>query len=215
MSFKIPAILFVLLNFLSVHLYSQNINTSLSTINKDSLKNIYGHNKKFIAEYELQSLVALSFYPELKETEITFRPVDIESVAKTTITFFSIFNSAEKHFIIYINTNKSRTGLVLNEAPFNAQVGAIGHELAHVANFKKKSLAGMVLWGIHYLSKNSRIKIERETDVSTIAHGLGMELYSFVYFVLNSSSANDEYKKFKRLHYLSPVEILEMTKNVK
>ena len=213
---KTDIILFLLLTLLSTQLYSQDINTnSPPGINRDSLQNIYGHNKNFIAEYELQSLLALSYYPELKEAEITFRPVDIESVAKTTITFFSIFNSAEKHFIIYINTNKSRTGLLLSDAPFNAQVGAIGHELAHVANFRNKSLAGMVWWSIKYLSNKNRIKTERNTDIATIAHGLGMELYSFVYFVLNSSSANDKYKKFKRLHYLSPSEILKMAKNVK
>ena len=158
-------ILFWVLNLLSTQLYSQGVPTSSSSINKDSLKNIYGYNKHFIPEYELQSLIALSYYPELKETEITFRPVDIESIAKTTITFFSIFSSTEKHFIIYINTNKNRTGLLLSDAPFTAQVGAIGHELAHVANFRKKSLAGMVWWGINYLSKKHRIKSERKTDI--------------------------------------------------
>ena len=210
------SILFLVSIFLGTQAFSQGVNTaSPAGMNKDSLKNIYGNNKHFISGYELQSLIALSYYPELKETEIDFRPVDIESIAKTTITFFSIFNSAEKHFIIYINSNKNRTGLLLSDAPFAAQVGAIGHELAHVANFSKKSLAGMVWWGINYLSKKHRIKIERETDISTIAHGLGIELYSFVDFVLNSSSANENYKKFKRLHYLSPAEIMEMVKNTR
>ena len=210
------SILFLVSIFLGTQAFSQGVNTALPAgMNKDSLKNIYGNNKHFISGYELQSLIALSYYPELKETEITFRLVNIESIAKTTITFFSIFNSAEKHFIIYINSNKNRTGMLLIDAPFTAQVGAIGHELAHVANFRKKSLAGMVWWGINYLSKKHMIKIERETDISTIAHGLGIELYSFVDFVLNSSSANEDYKKFKRLHYLSPAEIIEMVKNTR
>ena len=210
------SILFLVSIFLGTQAFSQGVNTaSPAGMNKDSLKNIYGNNKHFISGYELQSLIALSYYPELKETEITFRLVNIESIAKTTITFFSIFNSAEKRFIIYINSNKNRTGMLLIDAPFTAQVGAIGHELAHVANFRKKSLAGMVWWGINYLSKKHMIKIERETDISTIAHGLGIELYSFVDFVLNSSSANENYKKFKRLHYLSPAEIMEMVKNTR
>ena len=210
------SILFLVSIFLGTQAFSQGVNTTSPVgMNKDSLKNIYGNNKHFISGYELQSLIALSYYPELKETEITFRLVNIESIAKTTITFFSIFNSAEKHFIIYINSNKNRTGMLLIDAPFTAQVGAIGHELAHVANFSKKSLAGMVWWGINYLSKKHRIKIERKTDISTIAHGLGIELYSFVDFVLNSSSANEDYKKFKRLHYLSPAEIMEMVKNTR
>jgi hypothetical protein len=196
-------------------LYSQDVQKALlSSVNKDSLKNIYGNNKEFIPGYELQSLVALSFYPELIDTRITFKSADKESVAKTTITFFSILKSSDKHFIIYINNNKTSTGLLLQEASFKAQVGAIGHELAHVADFNKKSFAGMVWWSLKYTFKKSRINIERKTDLSTIEHGLGMELYYFVDFVLNRSAANSQYKKFKRLNYLTPAEILELTKKL-
>ena len=194
-------------------LYSQDVQKTLvSVVNKDSLKNIYGNNKEFIPGYELQSLVALSFYPELIDTRITFKLADKESVAKTTITFSSVFNSGDKHFIIYINNNKNSTGLLLNEGSFQAQVGAIGHELAHAADFDKKNFVGMISWGIKYLFKRSRMNIERETDISTIRHGLGIELYYFVDFVLNHSTANSQYKKFKRLNYLTPAEILERTK---
>ncbi|HUS03414.1 MAG TPA: hypothetical protein VMY77_16860 [Chitinophagaceae bacterium] len=209
----IHVILFFLLLF-NTPSYSQGIQkTLLSAVNKDSLRNIYGINKEFITEYELQSLVALSFYPELINTRITFKLADKESVAKTTISFSSVFNSGDKHFFIYINNNKSSTGLLLNDASFQAQVGAIGHELAHAADFDKKNLVGMVSWGIKYLFKRARMNIERKTDISTIQHGLGMELYYFVDFVLNHSTANSQYKKFKRLNYLTPAEIVELTKS--
>lgn len=181
----------------------------LSRINKDSLQNIYGNNKRFIPGMELPALVALSFYPELVNIQISFLEADKESVARTTITFFSIFNSADKHFIIYINNNKSRTGILLRETSFRAQVGAFGHELAHVADFNKKTFAGMAIWAIRYLGKKSMKIIERNTDISTIEHGLGMELYEFVDYALNHSAANDHYKKFKMRNYLSPAEILQ------
>ena len=45
----------------------------------------------------------------------------------------------------------------------------------------------------------------------TIQHGMGPKLYNFVDFVLNHSTANSQYKKFKRLNYLTPAEILEIT----
>ena len=38
----------------------------------DSLYQSYGSNKKFVKEFELQSLIALSYYPELKNVPITF-----------------------------------------------------------------------------------------------------------------------------------------------
>ena len=212
---RIVIILFISSYLFNSKVYSQTIQKSiLSAINKDSLKNIYGNNKKFVAEYELQSLIALSFYPELINRKITFKLTDKESVAKTTITFFSIFKSADKHFIIYINDNKKRTGFLLNDAPFTAQIGAIGHELAHVADFNRKNLPAMIWWGIKYVSGKERIKIERRTDLSTINHGLGMELYNFIDFVFNGSSANNNYKKFKQKNYLSGTEILQLTKNL-
>ena len=204
--------LFTLL--LSTQLYSQSIKKiELSAINKDSLKTIYGNNKHFVPEYELQSLIALSFYPELINTIIIFKLADKESTAKTTIKTFSILNRTNKHFIIYINNNKNRIGIILQDAPFQAQVGAIGHELAHVSDFNKKNLLGITWWAIKYISKKSRIHIERKTDLSTIKHGLGLELFYFVDFVLNHSRATDEYKNFKRLNYLSPTEIMQQTKN--
>ncbi len=208
--------LFLIGLILSTQVPSQGVQKQLlSSINIDSLKNIYGNNKEFIPEYELQSLVGLSFYPELINTKITFRLADKESVAKTTITFFSILHNRDKHFIIYINDNKSRTGIVLQEASFNAQVGAIGHELAHVADFNTKNFSEMVRWGIKYIFKKSKVNIERKTDIATIQHGLGMELYYFVDFVLNHSNANNEYKKFKRLNYLSPVELIQRIEKLK
>ncbi len=193
--------------FLSSTISAQHI-LSATEYNKDSLIKIYGCRKNFIPEYELQSLVALSFYPELINTKISFRLAHKKSIAKTTFTFFSILNSSDKHFIICINNNKSNTGFTLRDAPFNAQVGAIGHELAHVLDFKKKNMLQMAVWGFTYLNKKQQIKIERKTDVVTIQHGLGRQLYGFVDFALNHSTANVGYKTFKRKYYLSPQEIL-------
>lgn len=148
---------FLFLNILvSIQLFSQSILTKLpSEVNSDSLIELYGKNKHFIPQFQLQSLIALSFYPELKNTKISFMLADKESVAKTTVTFFSLLNTTNKHFIIYINSNKRRTGMLLLDTPFDAQVGAIGHELAHVSNFNKKNLPGMVWWAIKYLLRKT------------------------------------------------------------
>lgn len=207
--------LFLLTTFyiLNVPLSAQNIQKLLALdYNKDSLEKIYGEGKIFIPGYELQSLIALSFYPELQHTKIKFQLADKESTAKTTVTFLSILNTSDKHFIIYINNNKTRTGLTLKDAPFNAQVGAIGHELAHVADFKNKNLLQMGLWGIKYLSRKLKIQIENKTDKSTIQHGLGWQLYDFVDFILNRSTATEAYKNFKRKNYLSLDEIRNLIK---
>jgi hypothetical protein len=41
----------------------------------------YGKNKKLVPGYEVQSLVALSFYPELYDTKIDFILANKESIA--------------------------------------------------------------------------------------------------------------------------------------
>jgi hypothetical protein len=198
---------------ISLQLYSQNIPAiSAFDYNKDSLIKIYGRNKIFIPQYELQCLTALSFYPELIDVKINFIPADKESTAKTTIAFLSILKSNDKHYIIYINNNKSKNGLLLQDASFNAQVGAIGHELAHVTNFKRKNFLQMCFWGIKYIFKKLKLRIENNTDISTIKHGLGYQLYDFVDFVLNHSSATESYKIFKKKNYLSPDQILQYIK---
>ncbi|MDT8282775.1 MAG: hypothetical protein RQ982_08185, partial [Gammaproteobacteria bacterium] len=39
-------------------------------------------------------------------------------------------------------------GLLLSDVPFNAQVGIIGHELAHVIDYEEKTAMGVVFTGI-------------------------------------------------------------------
>lgn len=181
--------------------------------NKDSLNKIYGKRKVFIPGLELASLIALSFYPELKDSRITFKLAKKESTAKTTFTFGSFFNTADKHFIIYINKQKGITGFMFNDLPFNGQIGAIGHELAHVADFNAKGFFGIVWWGISYLSEKKRISIEKATDRSEIKHGLGSQLYEFGSFINNSEFITDSYRSFRKKYYLNTEDVLDIMYN--
>jgi hypothetical protein len=173
----------------------------------DSLRNIYGKHKTFITEYEPACLMALSFYPELIDEEITFISAPKESTSKTTMTLSSIFRPEGKHFIIYVNDNRSETGVLLRDAPFSGRVGVIGHELAHVVRFRYKDFGEMVLWGFNYLIRKKRIQTERNTDLLTIQHGLGKELYTWALFIQNSNALTHEYKKMKMTYYMHPDEI--------
>jgi len=181
-------------------------NISPKNYQLDSLENKFGKNKRFIPGLELQSLIALSFYPELSDCDIVFKTSTQESMAKTTLSFLSLlFNT--KHFIIYINNQKSGPGITINDLPFNAQAGALGHELGHVADFRNKNLPGMIWWGLKYLNKNKRRSIERATDLLTIRHGLGWQLFDFTSFIMNSPQTTATYKRFKSRYYLHPEEI--------
>ena len=176
--------------------------------NIDSLKKIYGIKKHLLKEFELQTLIALSYYPELIDEHIRFKYSDINSTGQTTVTFGSIFKKIDKQYIIFINDDIKKTGVLLSDAPFDAQVAVMGHELAHVTDFKTRSFFDMIWWGLSYLVVKQRTKIENRTDQSTIRHGLGWPLYYWADFVLNQSKADDHYKRIRETKYMRPDEIL-------
>jgi hypothetical protein len=186
------------------------VDPSIEKYDMLSLKDEYGKKKIFIPEYEKASLIALSFYPELKNTRVTFMYADEVSSGKCTIAFSTVFNN--RNYLIYINNNKKKTGMLLSEAPFNAQVGIIAHELSHVVDFKKKNVFQLIGWAISYLIRNKRIEIERNTDILTIKHGAGTQLYEWSQFLLNNPNISNDYKKARNTYYLQPNEILELIK---
>jgi hypothetical protein len=191
---------------------SDSANSFLPDYDVDSLRNIYGEHKHILKEYELQTLVALSYYPELLHEHIRFKYGTINSTAQTTVTLGSIFKKITKQYIIIINNYIKKTGLLLSDAPFEAQVALIGHELSHVIDFKRRGFFDMVWWGISYLIVKQRTKIEIRADKSAIRHQLGWPLYYWADFVLNHSKANKRYKRMKEKKYMQPDEILKYMK---
>lgn len=119
-----------------------------TSINIDSLKIIYGRHKHFLKQYELQTLIALSYYRELENTAIRFKFHSINSSAQTTMTLGSIFKKTDKKYIIYLNKDTIRTGMMLSDAPFEAQVAVLGHELSHVTDFKSRGFFELALWAL-------------------------------------------------------------------
>ena len=172
----------------------------------DSLKSLYGLHKKFIPHFELQSLIALAGYPELKNDFITFKYASLKTCGQTVPAFFSVFKRYHRHYIININNTVAKS-VLLNDAPFNAQVGVFAHELAHVADYKNRNLSDLMKWAFNYMFKSKRAVCEKATDKVAIEHGFGQDLYEWIFFVLNNSNATDKYKAFKRHYYLQPQEI--------
>lgn len=204
--------------FLLIFLYGSTVtinaqsicsNDTVPSFNIDSLNNIYGKNKRILKEYESASLIALSYFPELSQEFIQFKFNNINSTARTTVTFFSLFKRINKQYIIYINDDIPKTGILLYQAPFDAQVAVIAHELAHVSDFRNRNFSGMARWSANYLFEKNIAKIERDTDKIVIEHGLGRQLYDWADFVLNSPACNKHYLKIRQKRYLLPNEIKE------
>ena len=81
---------------------------------KDSLMKLYGNNKLLLAGYEQQILLALAYYPELVDVEISFRFDNMKTSGKTRPTIASMFRDDNKHFIISINLGKNRYQITID-----------------------------------------------------------------------------------------------------
>lgn len=169
----------------------------------------YGKNKRFISTLQLQSLIALAYYPELYGVKIRFKLKNIKTTMQARPTTTFIFNSKKKRtYTIFIDkTVINKRGINILDAPFNAQIGILGHELAHIADYESCSNAGLLRFGVDYLDKKKKKNIEHYTDLLTIAHGLGWQLHDWAQFIFEDSGADPAYLRFKAKFYLKPDEI--------
>jgi len=110
-------------------------------------------------------------------------------------------------YTITINNDLNFKGVLLKDAPFNAQIGVIAHELAHIIDYENKDIIGIIGRGLDYLSDKDKAKYEQTIDMITIRQGLGWQLYDWSDFVLNKSTASTDYKEFKRKIYMTPEQI--------
>ena len=166
-------------------------------------------NHRLISEYKIQSLIALSYYPDLDGVDIHFKKKNLKTTMAAVPRWDFIFKSKEnRSYRIFVNTTvKKGKGVLPDQVPLNAQIGLIGHELGHVVDFESKTGAGILLTGVAYLLPPFRKKLERKVDEITVARGLGHQLKDFSDFVLNESDASEKYKKYKQRYYYKPVQL--------
>lgn len=172
------------------------------------LQSKFSYNKNIPKECELQTLVALSFFPELYGTAIDFVYSDIKTTMESRPKSISALRNGNRNYVILIDTKvESNNGILFKEVPFNAQIGLIGHELSHIVSYKVKTRTELFRFGFSYFN-GQKSAIERGTDHFTIGKGLGWQLYDWSDYVFNKSNASKSYKDFKELNYMSPKEIM-------
>ena len=172
----------------------------------DSLKDEFGSNKSIPEEYELECLIALSYYPELKNVTIEFIPGELKTTMAARPRIDAIFNSkSERTYRIFINNSiEDSSGINYEDVPFNARIGLIGHELGHITDYEQKSMFRIILNGIGYISNSTyRKNFEKNVDQITIDHGLGYQLYAFSFFVFHGANIGSDYLDFKKENYPS------------
>lgn len=174
------------------------------------LREQFGGNKTYPAELELQCLVALSFYPELKNTAIEFRfgKLNFTMTAKPKFNSFVRDKQLRQYVVTIEKLGSSKNNIEWSELSFNAMVGWIGHELGHIVHYSHKTNSGVAFIGVKYAFPGYRRKMERFTDQIAIQHDLGYALYEGVDFTMNRSHATEHYKKCQQKYYLQPDEII-------
>src|SRR5690606_6467285 len=183
-----------------------------------SLLATYGKNKTLPEGYEIQCLLALSHYPELKETPIDFliQPAFLP-LASRPDPLSVLFPWIQRKYLVIISNESADffEPILLHNTPFNEQVGIIGHELAHTVYYLDKSALQLVYIAFCYkYDRAFHTDFERTTDKRAIAHGLGYQLYDFAFFVRKAfGQSQEEIAAEEGDTYLSPKEIsIEMEK---
>lgn len=176
------------------------------------LREEFGNNKEFARSCALPSLVALSFYPSLRDITVEFRFVKSNHLFFTIVKPSTIHKPGAKR-IYYVNISteikKEREPLLFRNLNFNMQVGVIAHELAHVTDYMEKSFLQILSIAVLYNSNRYKQKLEKSMDLKTIQQGAGYQLLEYSRYVkhLQPKHLNDKYYKTYFDYYLSTAEI--------
>jgi hypothetical protein len=198
-------------NVLSQELIQQSIpSAELIEQKKDSLRLVLLAYKQIVEDYEASILAALMYYPDLKATNIQFRSSRITTSMAALPKGGNLFRKRQnrKYAILINNKVNSNRAPLISEVPFVAQVGVIGHELAHIVDYKTKSNIRLMYEGLaYYFNSSFKRKLEHKIDRIAIHRGLGEGIIAFRIYIDNESNATEKYKLFKQKIYLSATDI--------
>ena len=197
-----------LTHFITLFLYFVSCMIATAEINRD--------NKIIPQSIEAEVLIALTYYPELKDTPIEFRFKD--NIRKATMqaqpTYKSFFTSRENRSYIILISRKIQIEdekFTVADIPKDVLIGWIGHELGHIMDYRGRSKVGMLIFGLKYLFSGTHIKeVERAADTFAINHGMGEYILRTKNFILDNASFSERYKAKLRRLYMSPEEVMHL-----
>ena len=146
----------------------------------------FGIHKQLPPGYTREVLEALSHFPELENVPVRFRIKKSFATLKTRPTFLSMFMpKGHRSYIITISNNTSTplAPLLFMHLGTAARTGVIGHELSHVLSFSKKSDWQCFKTAIGHLSARYLDRLEYNTDMICIQHGLGRDLEAWSSYI--------------------------------
>lgn len=184
-------------------------------------KSTFGANKIMPAEYEKQIITALSYFPELINTKITFTLVKGSSgVISTRPEWLSVFkNSGRRAYVVFIGDSSTKRipRFMFRNSPVDGQVGIIGHELSHIIYFSRRNTFGLLKTGIAHVSVRYMDRFENKTDSVCIERGLGYQLIDWNIYLRKAFGVADPengpdpfFTDTTRERYMSPARIRQV-----
>lgn len=173
-------------------------------------------NKQIPKSIAEEVYTALSYYPELKDTAISFKFK--ENIKKSTMqaqpVWKSFFRSRKnREYVIFISKKVKidEEKFKITNIPKPVLIGWIGHELGHIMDYRQRGTINMFIFGFRYLySKGYIQKAERVADTFAVAHGMGDYILKTKDFILNHAKISARYKARIKQLYLSPEEIMHL-----
>jgi len=127
---------------------------------------------------------------------------------------FIVKSRNSRRYKIIINTSREDIGMNYEDLTFNSLVGWLGHELAHITDYNKKSNGQLLEFITNYLFSKKHVKhTENCADKEAVKRGLGYALYEGVHYLFKNPKILKKYKERNKEYYLSPDEILAEIKS--
>lgn len=161
-----------------------------------------------------EALLALSHYPELKDTriEFKFKKSIKKSIMQAQPSFWSLLKGKKnRSYFIFISESFEIEGekFETKNIPENVMIGWLGHELGHIMDYRNRNSFDLIWFGIKYiLLDNSIREAERAADSYAVQKNMDSYILETKNFILNNTNLSEVYKDRIKKYYLSPDEIM-------
>lgn len=162
-------------------------------------------NKILVKEYESLIVKSLSYYPELKDVRIDFILADKSFFTMNAAFYIArLFTGKRKY---YVKINYYRVEKLLPIMKPDGFIGVLTHELGHIVDYERKSVFGLLWFGIRYLFLPLRRIIELENELRTLYHGQAKTMKAFIRGKQKANFLSDYYKKYHDKNYFTKDDI--------
>lgn len=171
----------------------------------DSIEERWGIEQEVPATYRRSFLIALSAFPELQDVSIRFQEEDLKtSMAAQPVPTSLLGPRSDRAYRILVDTlARNSEGKLFKALDLDARIGIMAHELAHILDYVKRDIGGMIRYGVRYLSGAGRKDLEARTDRTAIDRGFGWQLLAFKEHLREEADLAPSYQAYKERIYLS------------